>query len=319
MKRFFLSLILSLFVVFTATPLMAAMPFTDVKTSDWFYNEVQFVYDNGIFDGTSDSAFEPNTKMTRAMFVTVLGRMSGIDPGQYTDCYFDDVEIGSWYAPYVQWAYEEGITNGISSDSFGSYQPVTREQMAKFIIDYADYRNMYFTTVSPWYEFNDEENIASWADYYVNRCQDYGLLTGKLNNCFEPKMGSTRAEVATVIHRMLKAAGGDRIILYYMNTKIPTYDSVTLDFCAISAFYYEDYVQTSYLPWADTFIYEYDPNSVMAYYNYLETHGFVLQWSNVIDGNTSRFYQKNSDKVLITEVNVDGIIYTTVFLANILD
>ena len=51
-----------------------SLPFTDVRRSDWFYEDVAFAYENGLFAGTSDTTFSPNASMTRAMLVTVLYR-----------------------------------------------------------------------------------------------------------------------------------------------------------------------------------------------------------------------------------------------------
>lgn len=314
MKKLIKTLLLSLCFVFAATPLMAAMPFTDVKTSDWFYDEVQFAYENELFQGTSATTFSPQTGMTRAMFVTVLGRMSNVDISQYNDVTFSDVVPGSWYAPYVQWAYEEGITNGISATEFGVNKPVTREQMAKFIIEYAWYADIDFIQVSPGYEFDDKGDIAGWSDYYVNRCQEYGLLNGKGNNEFYPKAGSTRAEVATLIQRVCKAASGEKIIVNYPYTNIPTYDSVTLDFCQMAGYYYGDYVQTSFFPGADLLVYEYNKSSIDNYCNYLISAGFVLDRSEIIDGDLTRLYSRNGEIILISEPTVSSEKYISIFL-----
>lgn len=314
MKKLIKTLLLSLCFVFAATPLMAAMPFTDVKTSDWFYDEVQFAYENDLFQGTSATTFSPQAGMTRAMFVTVLGRMSNVDISQYNDVTFSDVVPGSWYAPYVQWAYEEDITNGLSETEFGVNNPVTREQLAKFIIEYAQYANIDFIQVSPGYEFDDDLDIANWAIYYVNRCQEYGLLTGKGENEFIPKAGSTRAEVATLIQRVCKAADGERIIVNYPYTNIPTYDSVTLDFCQMAGYYYGSDVQTSFYAGADLLVYKYDVASVNSYYNYLVSAGFGLDRSEVIDGDMVRLYSKGNDRLMIMEPTVDGDKYISIYL-----
>ena len=164
MKKTLLTTLLALMLTLSATPLMAAMPFTDVKSSDWFYNQVQFVYDHSIFNGVSETQFAPNAPMTRAMFVTVLGRMSGIDEGYFQDdSIFNDVQQGEWYAPYIQWAYENNITKGMSADTFGVNEPVTREQMAKFLCTYADYASIKPIEVSLRYDFDDDMYISSWA------------------------------------------------------------------------------------------------------------------------------------------------------------
>lgn len=314
MKKLLKTLLLSLCFVFAATPLMAAMPFTDVKTSDWFYDEVQFVYDNELFQGTSPTAFSPQTGMTRAMFVTVLGRMSNVDITQYTDVAFADVVPGSWYAPYVQWAYQEGITNGISKTEFGVNNPVTREQMAKFIIEYAQYANIDFIQVSPGYDFDDWRDIAGWADYYVDKCQEYGLLTGKGKNVFDPQFGSTRAEVATLIQRVCRAADGERMIVNYVGSNIPSYDSVTLDFCEMSGLYYGDYYEIGYFAWADVMVYDYDKNLFEQYCSYLKSVGFEITKTNTENDSIAYLFERGNDMVAVgAPVDVLGNKYTAVW------
>lgn len=86
------------------------LPFEDVKSSDWFAKAVEYVYSHDIFSGTSATTFTPNVAMTRGMFVTVLGRMSGVDPGDHDgETTFSDVQPAVSYAPYVQWAAQYGI------------------------------------------------------------------------------------------------------------------------------------------------------------------------------------------------------------------
>lgn len=314
MKRIIKTLLLSLCFVFMTTPLMAAMPFWDVKTSDWFYDEVQYVYDRDLFGGTSATTFEPQTKMTRAMFVTVLGRMSGVDPSLYNDVYFSDVVPGSWYAPYVQWAYEEGITDGISATEFGVNRPVTREQMAKFIIVYSWKQNIDFVRVSPGYSFDDFDEISDWSYYYVYECQEYGLLTGRDDNSFDPRAGSTRAEVATLIQRVCKAADGERIITNYPYSNIPTYDSVTLDFCEMSGYFYGEYFETAYFAGADLMVYPYNKSNVDMYRSYLVSNGFRLERQEAADDGVVYLYSRNGEHVLVSEPLISGTRYVAIYI-----
>lgn len=314
MKKLLKSLLLSLCFVFAATPLMAAMPFTDVKSSDWFYDEVQYVYDRGLFGGTSATTFEPQAKMTRAMFVTVLGRMSGVDPSLYNDVYFYDVVPGSWYAPYVQWAYEEGITDGISATEFGVNRPVTREQMAKFIIVYSWKQNIDFTQVSPGYSFDDFDEISDWSYYYVYECQEYGLLTGRDDNTFDPRAGSTRAEVATLIQRVCRATAGEKIVVNYPYTNIPTYDSVTLDFCEMSGYYYGEYFETAFFAGTDLLVYPYNKTNANLYCDYLIKSGFRLERSEIIDGEKSNLYSRNGEHILVAIPTISSGKYVTIYI-----
>ena len=126
MKKRLISLFLvfaMMLTMFPATALAAPVtgstnanttnPFTDVKKGDWYYDAVQYARVNGFFNGTSATTFDPSGTMTRGMFVTVLGRMAGVDPDDYsgkTD--FSDVPAKAYYAPYVQWAAQYNITAG---------------------------------------------------------------------------------------------------------------------------------------------------------------------------------------------------------------
>lgn len=325
MKKLLKSLLLSLCFVFAATPLMAAMPFTDVKTSDWFYDEVQFAYDNDLFQGTSATTFSPQTGMTRAMFVTVLGRMSNVDITQYTDVAFADVVPGSWYAPYVQWAYQEGITNGISKTEFGVNNPVTREQMAKFLCTYADYTSVKLNMVSQQYDFNDDMDISSWARSYIYQCQKYGLLNGREYNYFDPHKGCTRAEAATVIMRLNSVAKGNRLVVNYAySSVVPTFDSVTLNFCHFAVYNYDctsdyegygdnlDYYKSGYIPNADYFLYKYDAGHVSSYYDYLTAHDFILVDITTVKGETFWTFQKGNEYAILGIIHLDGTKYIVV-------
>lgn len=313
MKKTLLTTLLALMLTLSATPLMAAMPFTDVKSSDWFYNQVQFVYDHSIFNGVSETQFAPNAPMTRAMFVTVLGRMSGIDEGYFQDdSIFKDVQQGEWYAPYIQWAYENNITKGMSADTFGVNEPVTREQMAKFLCTYADYASIKPIEVSLRYDFDDDMYISSWASSYVYQCQRYGLLTGREYNCFDALEGCTRAEVATVIKRLDSAAKGERLVVNYVGRSIPTFDSVTLNFCYFSGILYGDYIEFSFMPWADMFVYKYRDGDTSKYYDYLAAQGFVLIGASESEEESTWTLQKGDEYVILGFVTVDGEKYIAV-------
>lgn len=302
MKKILVGLFVSLCFIFTAAPVAAAMPFNDVKSSDWFYESVEYVYNHNLFEGTGYGQFSPNGSMTRGMFVTVLGRLYGVDTSAYTENHFSDVIAGEWYAPYVQWAYENGITDGISADYFGVNDKVSREQMAKFIRSYLNYIKFSPPAVSYTYNFEDESSISSYAKYYVHNCQGYGLLLGKGNNLFDPQGNSTRAEVATVFERLNRAIHGERLILYYSGTTVPTYDSVTSNFAYISAFQNSDRYVDGYYPLADTFVYYYNSDILNNYCKYLSDNDFTMVMSEYVDGNYTIAYQKDNDYVVIVDL-----------------
>ena len=93
-------------------------PFSDVRPTDWFYADVEYVVKNRLFEGVSATSFSPNAPMTRAMIVTVLGRLSGADVSAYTSSDFSDVAPGQYYTAYVEWAKANGIVNGVGGNLF---------------------------------------------------------------------------------------------------------------------------------------------------------------------------------------------------------
>ena len=104
--------------------------FVDVPAGAWYADAVEYVAANGLMDGVGERRFAPNDALTRAMFVTVLGRLVQINEADYTSVSFTDVTPGSWYAPYVEWAAQQNIVNGMDSGRFEPNTPITREQMA---------------------------------------------------------------------------------------------------------------------------------------------------------------------------------------------
>ena len=177
------------------------LPFNDVFKSDWFYESVKSTYENKYMLGISDTEFAPNSKLTRAMFVTVLYRLDG---EKETDGHkFTDVESGSYYEKAVSWASNNGIVKGISESEFAPNAEITREQMAAMFYRYAQYKNM--DTAA-----GENTNILSYTDYgdiseYAIPAMQWtaamGLIKGKTESTLNPKDNATRAETATVFVR----------------------------------------------------------------------------------------------------------------------
>lgn len=201
-------------VVFGDPTIMAAntvsAPFQDVKADDWYYDAVEYSYANGLFQGSGDGSFEPLGTMTRSMFVTVLGRMAGIDVSDYNDStIFGDVPNGRWDTPYVMWAYHNGITEGSGSGVFSPESMVTREQLAVFLMRYFERFEIELSTNVINTAPNDLENVAPWAQDAVLNLWQKGFFTGDEKHQFNPKQSATRAEVATVSMRVNRVVTGD--------------------------------------------------------------------------------------------------------------
>ncbi len=177
----------------------------DVKKSFWGYDAVAYCMAREIFEGTSASRFEPNTAMTRAMFVTVLSRIAGAKVYTRAESSFDDVPVKRWYSPYIEWAVENGIVDGVGDRLFAPDEIITREQMCAVLIRYAEKYGIALPDSGERELFADDGEISPYAVEYVYRARSADLVTGKNGNVFEPKAGATRAECATVFMRFMKA------------------------------------------------------------------------------------------------------------------
>ena len=181
-------------------------PFADVKSGSWYEAAVLYARANGFFDGTSATTFEPEGPMTRAMFVTVLGRMAGVKAADYagaTD--FTDVAEGTWYAPFVKWAARYGITTGTGNGKFSPDGRITREEMAVFFVRYFetfDAMPKADTTVTT--KPADLNEVSSWAQDAVLKLWALGLLNGD-GKSFAPKDKATRAQTAALCERTDRA------------------------------------------------------------------------------------------------------------------
>ncbi|MGI5936250.1 MAG: S8 family peptidase [Oscillospiraceae bacterium] len=176
--------------------------FKDVEGT-WAEESIYFCVDRGLFTGVSPTAFEPDTPMNRAMFITVLGRLSGDDVAGYASS-FNDVSPGDWYYEYVGWGIEKGITMGKGSGLFAPYQNVTREQMAVFLYRYAEVYGLLDSEENSLpMGYEDAEDISDWAREAMSWAVRSGLINGRTDTELVPYGTATRAEVATILMRFI--------------------------------------------------------------------------------------------------------------------
>ena len=185
------------------------LPFADVKPSDWFYSDIQYVYSYELFNGISDTIFEPNTPMTRGMMVTVLGRLSGINPDNYSGTTFDDVNADTYYSPYIKWASERSIVNGVGDNRFSPDEKISRQDLATIIYRYSTTMGKRIPMIGEAESFSDENLISDHALYAVYKIREAGIINGKPGNIFDPLGNATRAEVAAMLHRFTDIVGMD--------------------------------------------------------------------------------------------------------------
>ena len=181
----------------------AQLPFTDVKKSAWYYDSVVYAKTNGIIKGISDTEFDPNGVLTRAMFVTLLGRMGYTNTDLYSRVSFKDVDLDSWYGPYVAWAEAKGITYGTDGENFEPHAPVTREQMAAFTHRFLSAYNLSAAGVYD-LKYTDTADISEYAVKAVRVMYEIGIMKGDDANSFRPHDTATRAEASATMERLHK-------------------------------------------------------------------------------------------------------------------
>ncbi len=177
-------------------------PFTDVKEDNWFHDVVKQAYEKGLMNGVSETLFDPNGDVTRAMFVTVLHRMEGLPKPQKAE-EFADVADGTWYTDAVSWASENGIVLGVSETEFAPNASITREQMAAIIYRYALYKGA-DTSVGEntnILSYDDAFDISEYAIAAMQYCCGAGIINGMTQSTLEPKGTSTRAQACAVFVR----------------------------------------------------------------------------------------------------------------------
>ena len=178
--------------------------FIDIDAGASYNNAVSYVVSKGLFNGMSTTSFEPHTIMNRAMFVTVLGRLDGVDAAQYTKVSFSDVEAGSWYAPYVEWASANGVVNGMGNGTYGVTESITVQQACLMLYRYANAKTAATSTSITVTDFADFASVAGWAKDGVEWALANGIYAGQ-GGKLEATSPASRALVATMFYNYVSA------------------------------------------------------------------------------------------------------------------
>ena len=179
------------------------MPFTDVNEGDWFYDVVLYAYDNGLMTGVSATEFAPNQTTTRGMIVSMLARLEGVTSAESAG--FTDVADNDWYATAVNWAASVGVVNGYEDNTFRPNAPITREQMAAILYNYADYKGYDVSARADLSDYADAASISSWAEDVLAWANAEGLINGMTATTIDPQGATTRAQTAAMFERFLTA------------------------------------------------------------------------------------------------------------------
>jgi hypothetical protein len=177
--------------------------FRDVPKSAWYYDDVRYVVNRGLFTGTTTDLFSPLDPTTRGMLVTVLYRLAG-EPEVHVSSPFTDVSNNKYYASAIAWASQNGIVNGVSKTLFEPDRNISRQELAAILIRYAQYARLNLDPIRGGEHFADDAEIGKWAAAYVDELYKAGVVNGKNNNLFDPKGEALRAEVAAMLHRFLE-------------------------------------------------------------------------------------------------------------------
>lgn len=181
----------------------SGLPFADVPSGSWYYDDVAYVYDTGLMTGLTATTFGPNLSTTRGMIVTILWRMEN-EPAAKHGCPFADVRRGSYYEQAIAWASENGIVTGFDASTFVPDRAITREQLAAILFRFAAYRGMDAVTLREnLSSFQDQAAISVYAVSALNWAVGEGLMQGT-GDKLESTGSATRAQVAAMLRRFMQ-------------------------------------------------------------------------------------------------------------------
>ena len=175
--------------------------FLDIAPNAWYKDAVQYAYDSGLMTGVSANEFAPEATTTRAMIVSMLARLEGVESAESAG--FADVAANDWYATAVNWAAASGITSGTGDGNFSPNTAITREQLAAILMNYAQYKGQDVSARATLDTYNDATAISSWANDVMSWAVAEGLISGVTSDELQPQGNATRAQVAAILERFL--------------------------------------------------------------------------------------------------------------------
>lgn len=195
-----------IFAAVPAQPALAATSFSDVPASAWYRADVLALVDKGVIQGTGSNRFSPESRLSRGAFVTMLCKtvLTPAEINRYAfKGSFEDVSQEHWANPYVNWAAENGIVKGRGDGTFGPDDPVSRQDMAVMVVNFAKVTDRQMPAVNAAISFTDRGKISYYASASVTACQRAGVINGYTDRTFRPTQTASRAEAASMYARFL--------------------------------------------------------------------------------------------------------------------
>lgn len=176
--------------------------FSDIE-GHWAKKEITELASKGVINGIGNNMFNPDGKLTRAQFLTMLAKLSGEDVSKSPPQFFYDVKTDDWFAPYVYWGIEKGITNGSNPNEFSPSTNITREQMCTMLCKYAIMKQITLPQKNSYIAFKDQNKVSYWATDYIMTMAGSGIVNGTPDGNFEPQQAATRAQSAMMIFKFI--------------------------------------------------------------------------------------------------------------------
>lgn len=182
----------------------SGMSFSDVTSSDWFFEDIAAAYQLGLMNGVSTYEFAPKAPLSRAMVAAMLYRMAGSPAAYYGGRQFTDGADGKWYSSVIRWASQMGIVTGFQDGSFRPNENVTRVQLAAMLFRFAQYQSRDIQGRGDLNSYQDSSSVQAWAKEAIQWAVAKGLISGKPGARLDPSGSATRAEAAAVLVRFLR-------------------------------------------------------------------------------------------------------------------
>ena len=181
---------------------LTVLPFADVDGGDWFLTAVQYVYENGLMEGTDSYLFEPDTDLSRAMAVQILYNLEGTPDSSDEDLGYpyEDVDSQAWYSDAVYWARTTGVAEGDGDGTFRPDDSITRQVFAQMMYHYAEYKGYDLTARGDLSRYPDGGTVAGWAQTAMEWANGNRLINGhEATGLIDPAGTTTRAQAASII------------------------------------------------------------------------------------------------------------------------